>query len=224
MNSFVSSMKRLLAIGKDKCEHLFHRHHVASPVLFHRVRRISSGPPVMRQRAAEEPEVMEPDAGDPLEQALDDYMSPQHAQHEHMDFTEIGPDGRLHHKSEVWERRNNAMEQTVRERRPVVSSGLVVPAGQVAVRCQNPKCGKYEAAPLAARCSRCGRLFCAACIKAMPTAAGVLHLCPDDCRREIAEYDTWSAVDANLGKRPGIPIIPERPFAVMGSQTGQKKR
>lgn len=225
MNNLLRRLTRLFAAGKELGAWPFRRRVTGMPVLVRNIRRIGFQPRPDNGVEAAEPEIVGMESDDILGQALNDYTSPRHSQKEFTDFIEIGPDERLQHKSETWEHRNNGMEGTLREARVLVSSGLAVPHNQVAARCQNPKCRKYEAAIFARPCSRCGRMFCSHCIRSLRTPHGILLLCPEDYRREVAEYDCWAAVDANLGKATGIPVIPERPFAgIFQMPTGRKER
>lgn len=213
MNSLLTRLMRMFTAGKELGEQLFRRRVSRLPVLIRNIKWTDFQSENIRQAEDVEPEILGGEDADILNQALNDYMRPRHGETEYTDFTEIGPDGRLRRKSELWEQRNNGMEGTLREARVLVSSGLAVPHDQVGGRCQNPRCGKYEAAILMRPCSRCGRIFCSHCIRSMATPHGVLLLCPEDYKREVAAYDCWAAVDANEGKRVGIPVLPERPFA-----------
>jgi len=223
MNEFLKRLTRLFTAGKEFGARLFRRRVTAMPVLVRNIRRIGFQPRPDNRVDDVDPEIVDMENDDILGQAFNDYTAPHHSQKEFTDFTEIGTDGRLRRKSEAWEHGRNGMEGTIRDARVLVSSGLAVPPDQVAARCQNPKCRKYEAAIFIRPCSRCGRLFCGACIKQMVTHQGLLLLCPEDYRREVSQYDCWAAVDANLGKTPGIPVLPERPFAGIFEMPLQRK-
>ena len=213
MNNVLTKIRRLFAGIRVFGAQLFNRRNMRMPMIVRNRNHIGFQEIPNGHAATVDPEIVGNEEEDMITQALNDYLAPQHGKDQYTDFTEIGPDGTVRHNSENWQRRNNAMTGTFRTARLVVSSGLAVPHDQVGARCQNPKCGKYEARIFFRPCSRCGRVFCSGCILSLTTPDGVLLLCPDDYKREVAAYDCWSAVDINEGKKLGIPVMPERPFA-----------
>jgi hypothetical protein len=159
--------------------------------------------------AATEPDVLPPGDQSGLQDAIDAYATPSHAEFRSIRFREVTAEGELDTKDEEWRRRGNGMVFTGVDTRVVAASGVAANADQLTCRCS--KCRKFDV--FSHVCARCGRAFCAQCSVRAVTPEAELTLCRDCWRMECREFDTWEAVDQALarGKRP-VPE-PLRPFA-----------
>jgi hypothetical protein len=211
---------KFMEIIRGAGSRLFRRRRGNLPVV---VRRITIGPGGRRQAPPgehiEDPEAVGGTDDGPLDDALADYMAPAHGEMRVTAFREVSQRGDITHQTDEWRRRNNAMMFNGVQTVAITSSALLAKPEEL--RCRCPACGKFDV--IAGVCCRCGRAFCGACSRQLATPLGVLLLCPDDYRREVAQFDTWAAWDLAKNNSPEVKMLPERPFAASSGVVAQKK-